>query len=92
MEFREAIESGDLRIQLLAIRDAIAQELSVSRCHTCAASRLRTGDQAALYLRLAATLTELAAIPEPSKEITGLAAIRADRPDNVFEIRPGASA
>lgn len=90
-EFKEAMASGDARRQWTVVRDAIANELMVHRCDRCTASRLRTGDQAALYLRLTTVLKELSELPEANsgEELTGLAKIRAER-GNVIEMFPAA--
>lgn len=86
-EFTRKIQSSDRREQLEAERDWIINELNVHRCQTCTGSRLRTGDQAALLLRLDSVLEKLAAIPDPSAEQSPLAAIRSRR-DNVIQMRP----
>ncbi len=53
------IESGDKRRSLTAMRDYIAHELDGNRCHSCEMSRLKTGDQASLLLRLQQIIEEL---------------------------------
>jgi hypothetical protein len=72
----EAVK-GDRRTQLEAIRDHIAHELEANLCKTCENSRLRTGDQASLILRLQTVLAEIEALPEEGKvnrlaSITGI--------------------
>lgn len=85
-EFREKVRGDDRRGQLEAVRDWLINELTVHRCDTCSASRLRTGDQAALVLRLTTILEELAALPNPSAEQSPLEEIR-NRRNNVVEFR-----
>jgi hypothetical protein len=58
-ELIEEVESGDKRRALTAMRDYIAHELAGNRCHTCEMSRLKTGDQAAMLLRLQQIIEEL---------------------------------
>ena len=74
----EEISSGDMRRSLIAIRDYLAHELEGHRCNRCAMSQLRTGDTAALVLRLTKVLEDLAALPDPAKagEKSGLAKLR----------------
>lgn len=67
---------GSRREQLEAIRDYIANELEVHRCNTCTASKLRTGDQASLILRLQTVLAEIDALGD-DKKVNRLASIRA---------------
>lgn len=57
------IQSGDRRRSLVAIRDYLAHELEGNRCKKCAMSELRTGDTAALVLRLTKVIEEIAALP-----------------------------
>jgi hypothetical protein len=72
----EAVKSGDRRVALYAIRDYLAHELEGNRCRTCAMSQLRTGDTAALVLRLTKVLEEIEALPPEGQEETGLDRIR----------------
>ena len=67
---------GDRRTQLEAIRDYIAHELEVHLCKTCLASRLRTGDQASLILRLQTVLAEIDALPINTGEVSELDRLR----------------
>ena len=63
---RESLEDavrGSKRQGLEAMRDYIAHQLEANLCNTCLNSRLRTGDQASLLLRLSKVLEELEAIP-----------------------------
>jgi hypothetical protein len=75
----EAVKSGDRRRSLVALRDYLAHELEANLCNTCLNSRLRTGDTAALVLRLTKVMEEIDAIPEHSGEVSDLDAIRARR-------------
>lgn len=86
-EFIDAIESDDVRRQLVALRDLVAHELDVHRCKDCTALKLRTGDTAALVLRLQTIIREIEAMPEKD-ETSRLDKIRAAR-SNVVELRPG---
>ena len=63
----EAVESGDQRRSLVAIRNYLANELEGNRCPKCKASQLRTGDTAALVLRLTKVIEELAALGPEAK-------------------------
>lgn len=56
------------RDKLIALRDYVAHELEANRCKTCFNSQLRTGDTAALVLRLKAILDDIEAIPDPNAE------------------------
>lgn len=77
---RESLEDvvgeGDYRASLLAIRDYLAHELEVNRCNTCMASKLRTGDQAALVLRLTDTLEKIRELPNVNGEVSELERLR----------------
>lgn len=73
------VKSGDYRASLVALRDYVAHELEVHRCKTCQAFQLRTGDTAALVLRLQKVMEEIESIPEPSKEVSRLDQLRARR-------------
>ncbi|WIF20498.1 hypothetical protein SEA_JFLIX2_7 [Rhodococcus phage Jflix2] len=83
----EEVKSGDMRRALTAIRDYVVHELDGNRCKQCEMSKLKTGDTAALVLRLQKILEEIAALPVEKKpgeddepeELTGLARIRALR-------------
>lgn len=70
-DFVEEIESGDLRRSLVAIRDTIAHELDGHRCASCTTSRLKAGDQAALYLRLIKVIEEISALPSEEEPTVG---------------------
>lgn len=67
---------GDRRQQLEAIRDYIAHELEANLCNTCRNSKLRTGDQASLILRLQAVLEQLDTLPSGEEEVTHLESLR----------------
>ncbi len=59
----DAVKTGDTRKSLTAIRDYLAHELEGNRCRACQMSQLRTGDTAALVLRLTKVIEEIAALP-----------------------------
>jgi hypothetical protein len=63
---QDEVKSGDMRRALIAIRDYLVQELDVNRCSACMASKLKTGDTAALVLRLQKVLEEIAALGDPN--------------------------
>lgn len=79
MEFpREVLKQavkGTRREQLEAIRDYIAEQLEANLCSTCLNSRLRTGDQASLILRLQTVLAEIDALVD-DKKVNRLASVR----------------
>ena len=64
----EVIKSGDRRASLIAIRDFLAHELEGNRCNTCEMSKLRTGDTAALVLRLTTILDQIEELGAQSEE------------------------
>lgn len=75
------VQSGDMRRALIAIRDYVVHELDGNRCSKCAMSQLRTGDTAALVLRLQKVLEEIDALKEAeaqevASQRSGLAGIR----------------
>lgn len=72
---KEAVRSPDRRTQLEGIRDYITHELEGNLCNTCKNSKLRTGDQASLILRLQTVLDEIAALPKEEGQ-SRLAAVR----------------
>jgi hypothetical protein len=76
---QDAVKSKDRRVALEAIRDYVAHELEANLCKTCAASRLRTGDQAALVLRLTKVLEEIAELPVNDGQISRVDEIRQRR-------------
>jgi hypothetical protein len=80
---QDAIASGDRRISLVALRDYLAHELEGNRCKSCAMSQLRTGDTAALVLRLTKVMEELEAIPDTAGTVSELDQIRARRAASV---------
>lgn len=71
---RKAVK-GTRREQLESIRDYIADQLEANLCDRCANSRLRTGDQASLILRLQTVLGELEALGD-GKTVNRLAMVR----------------
>lgn len=76
VDLAEAVK-GDRRTQLEAIRDYLAHELEGNRCNTCRMSQLRTGDTAALVLRLSAILKEVDELPREDGQVSELDALRA---------------
>lgn len=72
---KSAVRSPDRRTQLEGIRDYITHELEGNLCNTCKNSKLRTGDQASLILRLQTVLDEIAALPK-EESTSRLAAVR----------------
>lgn len=56
------------RKKLEALRDFVAHELEANLCKTCFNSRLRTGDTAALVLRLRSLLEDIEGLPDPDAE------------------------
>lgn len=72
---KTAVRSLDRRTQLEGIRDYITHELEGNLCNTCKNSKLRTGDQASLILRLQSVLEEIANLPK-EQGTSRLAAVR----------------
>lgn len=72
----EAVSKNDYRESLIALRDYVAHELEGNRCKTCAMSQLRTGDTAALVLRLQKIIEDIRAIPDPNEEADDLELLR----------------
>lgn len=70
----EAVK-GDRRTQLEGVRDYIVHELEGNLCNTCRNSKLRTGDQASLILRLQTVLDEIEALPK-EEGVSRLAMVR----------------
>lgn len=66
---------GDRRTQLEGVRDYVVHELEGNLCNTCRNSKLRTGDQASLILRLQTVLEEIANLPK-EESTSRLAAVR----------------
>ena len=79
MGLEDTVKSGDRRASLVAIRDYLAHELEVHRCKTCQAFQLRTGDTAALVLRLQKVMEDLESLPDNNAEVSDLDRIRARR-------------
>lgn len=71
-----ADEDASMRDKLEAIRDYIAHQLEGNLCNTCLNSRLRTGDQASLILRLQTVLEQIEKIPVYDAEVSELEKIR----------------
>jgi hypothetical protein len=71
---RESIErvmsnpQATYREKLESLRDYVAHELEANRCKTCFNSQLRTGDTAALVLRLRAILEDIEGLADPNEE------------------------
>jgi hypothetical protein len=78
-DLESTVKSGDRRASLIALRDYLAHELEVHRCDRCKAFQLRTGDTAALVLRLQKVMEEIEAMPDTNAEVTELDLIRARR-------------
>lgn len=76
MNLEEAVKSGDRRVSLVAIRDLIAHELEGKRCRSCEMLQIRTGETAALVLRLTKVLEELESLPEQTEKKSRLDQIR----------------
>lgn len=62
-DVKEALESSDPRIYLTGLRDYLIHELTGNRCKACDMSKLRTGDTAALVMRLQNVLAEINGLP-----------------------------
>lgn len=88
-KFIDAVQGGDHRAALEAMRDKLAAKIDGPQCPACGAGQLEASDLAALTLRLAKILDELAGLP-PAKNatLTPLAAIRERRASQ----RPGVEA
>jgi hypothetical protein len=78
VDLTEAVKK-DRRTQLQAIRDYLAHELEGNRCNNCRMSQLRTGDTAALVLRLTNILKEIDELPREDGVVSDLDRIRARR-------------
>ncbi len=83
------LKSGDLRRQLTAMRDYLVHELSVHRCKQCEASRLKTGDTAALVLRLQKVIEDLSKIPDETKDQSEAEAVLSQREANAKKLAAG---
>lgn len=72
----DAVKLGR-RQTLVALRDHIARELEGNRCNKCQMSEMKSGDIAALALRLVQVMDAIEAIPEvKAGEVSELDAIR----------------
>lgn len=78
-KLEDVVKTGDYRASLVALRDYVAHELEVHRCSACQAFQLRTGDTAALVLRLQKVMEEIESIPAVTKEVSRLDQLRARR-------------
>ena len=84
---RESIErimrdpDATYRAKLESIRDYVAHELESNRCSKCFNSQLRTGDTAALVLRLRAILEDIEGLPDPNEEGDDFDRIIASQPN-----------
>jgi hypothetical protein len=82
-DFMDEIRSNDHRRQLVAMRDLMAQELDGNRCRSCQMLQMRSGEIAALVLRLQKVIEELKALPvanpDGSQSMSRLDEIRARR-------------
>lgn len=81
--FVKAMQSPDRRVQLEGLRDYLAHELGANRCKSCQSSMLRTGDQAALVLRLMKVLEDLEELADVGAEKTELDKLREGDDDGV---------
>ena len=72
----EVVKEENLRESLEAVRDYIADQLEGNLCNTCLNSRLRTGDQASLILRLTTVMEAIEKIPKVDAEVSELTLIR----------------
>lgn len=79
IRLEDDLKSSDPRVQLTAVRDYLINELMANRCKTCMSSKLRTGDQAALVLRLTTTLREISELPNPEADLDPLQEIQGRR-------------
>lgn len=75
----ETVKEGNRKESLIAIRDYLAHELEANLCNTCLNSRLRTGDTAALVLRLTKVMEEIENMPEEKDGIDELERLRRRR-------------
>jgi hypothetical protein len=92
VDLTEAVK-GDRRSQLTALRDYLAHELEGNRCNNCRMSQLRTGDTAALVLRLQNILKEIDELPREDGVVSDLDRIRARkaaRTPNATDLPPAA--
>lgn len=78
VDLTEAVKK-DRRTQLEAIRDYLAHELEGNRCNNCRMSQLRTGDTAALVLRLTGILADIEGLPREDGVVSELDVIRQRR-------------
>lgn len=62
------VQSGDMRRALEALRDYVVHELDGHRCKQCEMSKLKTGDTAALVLRLQKILEDIESLAEDERQ------------------------
>ena len=67
-DFSDTIKDGETRESLVAIRDFIVNYLEANRCAKCQNIELRSGDMAALLLRLMKVIEAIELLPDPNKE------------------------
>lgn len=74
------IKDGNYRDSLVALRDYLIAQLERNCCTECGFASHSAAEIAALTLRLHKVLTELEQLgPEPTKKLSGVAAIQARR-------------
>lgn len=78
-KFEDEIESGDYRRSLIAMRDLVAHELSGKRCKSCEMLQMRSGETAALVLRLQKIIEDIDKLPNENGEVSKLDELRAKR-------------
>lgn len=78
-ELEDAVASGDPKRSLIAIRDYLAHELSGHRCKSCMMSQLRTGDTAALVLRLTTVIRDIQEFGDEDPDQDPILSIRGRR-------------
>lgn len=88
----DVVKRGDYRDSLIALRDYVAHELEGNRCNQCFMSKLRTGDTAALVLRLKTLLDDIQELGDPKAEgvVDQLDQIRQRKAVRASDIRTGA--
>lgn len=89
VDLTEAVKQ-DRRTQLEAVRDYLAHELEGNRCNSCRMSQLRTGDTAALVLRLMAVLEAIEGLPREDGVVSELDALRLRRSARTPEAKDSA--
>jgi hypothetical protein len=69
------IATGDMVRSLEALRSYVAHELQGNRCPSCEMSKLRTGDTAALVLRLQKIIEDISALKPTAKSAEGVVSL-----------------